>query len=365
MFQVIQGNSAALPLPDNSVDVIVTSPPYYAVTHYSTRKSVWGGKADCVHEWEECSLPKSQSLRYGGSSSRWMLRGTKGKDYIPPTRLCKKCNAWEGELGLEREFWCGSLCGSCYICHLMVTIREMHRVLSPYGTLWLNVGNSSSEEGYAPTSGVLSYLMQKEGWVVRSEIIWEKAVIGAEMKGWWFDEKGKLNKWRWKPIVNHEFIILAAKSDDYFIDHINDTDGKISLTTVWKITDLTNRKYRYKSAFPVRLPLRCISLGTAEHYCKQCNMPYVRAGILDHDIGWRKVCNCKTDDTRRGIVLDPFCGSGTTGEAALLLGRDFIGIDMNPEAVQLAEERLREVSAAQSLVSQQSLRPALHPSPLF
>ncbi|MHA1642264.1 MAG: DNA methyltransferase, partial [Promethearchaeota archaeon] len=56
-------------------------------------------------------------------------------------------------------------------------------------------------------------------------------------------------------------------------------------------------------------------------------------------IGWTD-CNCNAG-WRRGIVLDPFFGSGTTGLVALKLNRNFIGIEMNPEYIEIAKRRLK------------------------
>ena len=52
---------------------------------------------------------------------------------------------------------------------------------------------------------------------------------------------------------------------------------------------------------------------------------------------------------RRGIVFDPFCGTGTTGEVAIKQGRNFIGIELYPEYAQIAEERCRQAHALRSL----------------
>jgi 16S rRNA G966 N2-methylase RsmD len=54
-------------------------------------------------------------------------------------------------------------------------------------------------------------------------------------------------------------------------------------------------------------------------------------------LGWS---DCGHDDFRNGVVLDPFAGSGTTLAAASGLGRDSIGIDLNPDNVHLARERV-------------------------
>jgi DNA modification methylase len=55
--------------------------------------------------------------------------------------------------------------------------------------------------------------------------------------------------------------------------------------------------------------------------------------------GWRQACSCETDATEPGIVLDPFAGAGTTALVAKDLGRRFVGIDLNPEYVAIAQKR--------------------------
>lgn len=61
-------------------------------------------------------------------------------------------------------------------------------------------------------------------------------------------------------------------------------------------------------------------------------------------VGWRKTCTCETDEIVKPIVLDPFIGSGTIGIVAGLTNRDYIGIELNPDYVQLAYERIpREI----------------------
>jgi DNA modification methylase len=56
--------------------------------------------------------------------------------------------------------------------------------------------------------------------------------------------------------------------------------------------------------------------------------------------GWDKCCECETDETEPGIALDPFCGSGTTCMVAKNHQRQFIGIDLNPEYVSMAQDRV-------------------------
>lgn len=58
-------------------------------------------------------------------------------------------------------------------------------------------------------------------------------------------------------------------------------------------------------------------------------------------VGWSK-CKCQQPTFEPGIVLDPFCGSGTTGAVALKMGRRFIGIDLYPEFVELSKKRCQD-----------------------
>jgi DNA modification methylase len=56
--------------------------------------------------------------------------------------------------------------------------------------------------------------------------------------------------------------------------------------------------------------------------------------------GWEQTCNCETDETEAGIVLDPFSGAGTTALVAKDLGRRFVGIELNPEYVAMSQKRV-------------------------
>ena len=59
--------------------------------------------------------------------------------------------------------------------------------------------------------------------------------------------------------------------------------------------------------------------------------------------GWRPTCTCNTGDPIPCTVLDPFSGAGTTGLVAEKLGRNFVGIELNPEYAKMAEKRINDV----------------------
>lgn len=69
-------------------------------------------------------------------------------------------------------------------------------------------------------------------------------------------------------------------------------------------------------------------------------MGHHRIVTIRQHMGWRPSCACGAG-VRPAVVLDPFCGTGRTGLAAARLGRDFIGIDLNPSTARLARRLVR------------------------
>jgi DNA modification methylase len=137
-------------------------------------------------------------------------------------------------------------------------------------------------------------------------------------------------------------------------------------------------KVRHYATFPLWLPLRCIRLATSAHgCCGRCGAPWRRVvereggdreaadrpkhlqsarstlslggngskewaerGSATQTLGWSPSCRCPPSDAVPATVLDPFCGTATTGAAARLLGRRFVGIDLSSEYCAIARERL-------------------------
>jgi len=104
--QIIQGDCRKVmrSFPAESIDLVVTSPPYYGLRTYGSEAvAVWGGKPDCEHEWK--------------------------------AGFCVKCGAWRGQLGLEPH-------PQMYIDHLVEVCREVKRVLKKTGNFYLNLGDT-------------------------------------------------------------------------------------------------------------------------------------------------------------------------------------------------------------------------------
>jgi len=97
-------------LPDESVQCVVTSPPYFGLRKYSGLPDlVWGGKKDCEHQWSK--LPTSFKRSNQGVGSDVMVISPKLKELNAQrdagSNFCSLCGAWKGSLGLEPEPDCG------------------------------------------------------------------------------------------------------------------------------------------------------------------------------------------------------------------------------------------------------------------
>ena len=64
--------------------------------------------------------------------------------------------------------------------------------------------------------------------------------------------------------------------------------------------------------------------------------------MSNETLGWKPTCSCNSEVVP-ATVLDPFCGSGTTGAVSLRHGRNFIGIELNADYIKLAEKRIGAV----------------------
>lgn len=364
-------------LPENSVQCVVTSPPYYGLRSYGM-------------------------------------------------------GIENGEIGLEQT-------PHEYVENLVAVFREVRRVLRGDGTVWLNIGDSynsgasGSLEGSTITGGQnnqsvsnrngrkldkslkpkdligipwrVAFALQADGWFLRQDLIWNKPNPMPE------SVTDRCTK-------SHEYVFLLSKSARYFYDAegvkenasdnthatgrngykgglnngaINNGDrndkgrtcgsseesGTRNRRSVWTIAT-TPYSGSHFATMPPKLAETCILAGTSEAgCCSQCGTAWVRVvenpkppeierskdakriGMIgrndnerrmgaqlqkfynenpNHTIGFRPACTCNAPSIPC-TVLDPFGGSGTTGEVAQRLGRDAILIELNPDYLHLADRR--------------------------
>jgi site-specific DNA-methyltransferase (adenine-specific) len=139
--------------------------------------------------------------------------------------------------------------------------------------------------------------LQADGWYLRSEIVWHKPNPHPESV-------------KDRPTRAHETIFLLSKNETYFYDYkavrARGVNGELrNKRSVWTVQTEPVKEAHF-AIFPTKLIEPCILAGS------------------------------KVGD----YVIDPFFGSGTTGLVAALNGRSFIGIELNPEYVEIARRRL-------------------------
>jgi site-specific DNA-methyltransferase (adenine-specific) len=268
-----------------------------------------------------------------------------------------------------------------WVANLRHVLTGIGRVLTPSGTVWLNLGDSysSGKQGAARKSLLLgperlALGLIQDGWIIRNKIIWAKrnpmpSAINDRLTCSW------------------EVIYLLTRGPRYFFDldaiRVPHTSKKPathrprgwSVPSEWRVTPTTNSgldalaaegraghplgknpgdvwhlstaSYRgaHHAVFPVSLAERPILAGSPERRCMLCRLPWQRAryrqlGQLAVRGDLRPTCACG-GNSEPGVVLDPFIGSGTTAIAAERHGRNWIGIEVNPRFARLAEQRVR------------------------
>ena len=256
-----------------------------------------------------------------------------------------------GQLGLEKT-------PDEYVSKLVEGFREVRRVLRDDGVLFLNLGDSyfsnptASEHGKLKPKDLVgipwmvAFALRADGWWLRQDIIWAKPNPMPE------SVTDRCTK-------SHEYIFLLTKSASYSYDSEaicepsegwngssftderdvltkpnlgrgpRNIDGNMSANGVTGTTEGLNLKTAEEKTGPTRNKRSVWTVATN---------PYKEAHFATFPPDLIKPCiiaGSKPGD----IVLDPFFGSGTTGQVSLELGRSCIGIELNPDYVKLSEKR--------------------------
>jgi len=195
-----------------------------------------------------------------------------------------------------------------YMDLLKRVFRETYRTLVTGGRACVNIANV----GRKPYIALHSYIitdMEEIGFLMRGEIIWNKGAGAGTSTAWgsWMSASN--------PVLRdvHEYILVFSK--DSFSRKKDGRESTISkeefleyTKSVWTFPPVSAKKIGHPAPFPEELPYRLIQLYTFKN----------------------------------DVVLDPFCGSGTTCLAAKNTGRYYVGYDTNKEYVDLSNQRLSE-----------------------
>lgn len=272
-----------------------------------------------------------------------------------------------------------------YVAKLVQVFREVKRVLKDDGVLWLNLGDSyannsaGGEAGqclakladrFAPNKNprnpnrqdngtvihgsksvpdnckpkdligipwMVAFALRADGWYLRSDIIWSKPNPMPESV-------------KDRPTKAHEYVFLLAKSQKYYYDNEavqEPTQAKVIEPRMREEKrEVYNAKYK-NSGVKRTMTRNSRSVWTIT------TQPFKGAhfAVMPEKL----VEPCVLAGSRPGdLILDPFAGSGTVGVVAQKHGRQFVGIELNPDYVKLAEARL--IATPQSLFNQSILQ---------
>jgi DNA modification methylase len=270
----------------------------------------------------------------------------------------------DGQIGLEAT-------PEAFVRRLVDVFREVRRVLKDDGTLWLNLGDSyASYKGGKATpdttrgdstgtlvkkgeaknrmassfagSGIknkdligipwrVAFALQADGWYLRQDIIWHKPNPMPE------SVKDRCTK-------AHEYIFLLSKQNRYYFDSVSVQEpsiyygkdkrsGKGNIRYEGKRTIDKTGKNGQDSFVTIKKKKNKRSVWTiTTKACKEAHFATFPKDLITPCI--------LAGAPRGGVVLDPFFGSGTTGVVSVENGRGFVGIELNPSYIEIANKRL-------------------------
>ncbi|WP_253525897.1 DNA-methyltransferase [Runella salmonicolor] len=235
----------------------------------------------------------------------------------------KRDYGYSGQIGAEEDL-------NDYITHLVLIFRTLRDKIKKDGTLWLNIGDSYTSGNrtwrsgdkrnpargmsYRPATPVglkpkdligipwrLALALQEDGWYLRSDIIWYKPNCQPESV-------------KDRPTQSHEYIFMFSKNKNYYYDSESMKEpaaekGKTrSRRSVWQVNTEPLKEAHF-ATFPEELI-----------------KPIIQATSKEGE-----------------FILDPFFGAGTVGVVCKKLNRNYHGIELKEEYIQISERRIKNV----------------------
>ena len=396
-------------LPDESVQMCVTSPPYFGLRDYGIPPTVWGGDPSHAHDfatetvktevgrgnWAQGVNGRGEQQPGGVEAKREPIRATAKRGFC-------ECGAWLGTFGLEPT-------PALFVEHAVSIFEEVRRVLKPDGVLWLNLGDSyaaTSKGSGGKTNSTLNakrdangdladdrksqpwmaqprrfslddcgikpkdligipwrvaFALQGAGWYLRCDVIWSKPNPMPESV-------------TDRPTKAHEYVFLLSKSERYYYDanaikepgvysaeerkNRSDTrrDHPLAARMMPNKPDKQRGHGRRNAGFNDRWDGMSLEEQTSVMRNKRsvwsiATRPFSEAHFATFPEEIPTVCilaGSKPGDT----VLDPFNGAGTVGVVCEKLQRRYIGIELSPSYVEMSRRRIRNVAPLFNQVSE-------------
>lgn len=333
-----------------SVDMCMTSPPYWGLRDYDGEPCIWDGDDKCEHEWGNDLFERKR----GNASGPTAQVGNTKKEIcgigVNQGNFCIKCNAWKGSLGLEPTF-------QLFIDHLIQIFDEVKRVLKDTGTCWVNlgdtyqstapntknttptnIGNIGARDNFRFDSGLqpksligiperFAIAMTDAGWIRRNTIIWYKPNCMPSSA----DDRFT---------VDFEYLYFFTKKTQYWFERqFESRQGNTHSRGSKRTPPIESAgvghkhwcKYMTKDDELIERNKRCVWKISTQSYSEAHFATYPEELVYTP---------IKAGCPKGGTVLDPFMGSGTTLKVARELGRKGIGIELNEEYIDMALKRI-------------------------
>jgi len=291
---------------------------------------------------------------------QWAKDGVKAQTCVTsPPYFGLRDYGHDGQIGLEQT-------PEEYIAAMVEVFRCVWDVLEDDGTLWLNIGDSYYN--YRPGKGqalskqtvsktnqdlpetcarrgnkldglkekdligipwMLAFALRADGWYLRQDIIWHKPNPMPE------SVRDRCTK-------AHEYVFLLSKSQKYYFDH---EAIKVPVKQDWGTRDRSKGKYHNEGTGlqPHSGLEKSYEKANKRSVWTVNTKPYKGAHFAVFPSELITPC-VLAGAPRGGIVLDPFMGSGTTAMVAQILGRKYLGCELNPEYKILQDNRFKQTS---------------------
>lgn len=264
----------------------------------------------------------------------------------------------DGQIGLEET-------PEAYVAKMVDVFREVRRILRSDGTVWLNLGDSyAGNNSQASNNGRAGYGNPRERIVNRiSDGLKPKDLIGIPWRvafalqgdGWWLRQDIIWHKPNPMPesvtdrcTKSHEYIFLLTKSERYYYDAEAVKEKVDNMGQPRKFRDAKDKSEQTMRQDNGRI-YTPLEYRNKRSVWTVATKPYAEAHFAVYPPKLIEPCilaGCPVG----GTVFDPFTGSGTTAYVALSHNRHYVGTELNPEYVALAENRLSAIQPRMELL---------------
>ena len=360
-------------MPEQSINTCITSPPYYGLRDCGVKGQL--GLEETPKQFVDNLVNVFKEVRrvLRDDGTVWLNLG----DSYAMSSIRGGSKKLSGNVGAHN--------------HYEKSIKKVKR----------NIPNGLKPKDLIGIPFKVAFAMQEDGWYLRQDIIWHKPnpmpesvrdrctkaheyiFLFSKNKKYYYDneaikedsvsvnskgEKGKPNS-----VKNIGKSVEGVDGFDVRKGFKNmGAYPKKNKRSVWTVATQPFKEAHF-ATYPTKLIEPCILAGCPEKSCINCGEPYLRKVVksgeiqrrwsknnadgspyekqgsmqnIYKDMGLQKQCDCQTNETKGGTVLDPFAGSGTTGIVAANHNCNSVLLELNEEYIELAKDRIKKQTTA-------------------